>query len=119
MKADYKFYTDSYGGTSIKKESDWKRLSGKAAQRLSHYAFGRLPENWEGQPWENQAKCAVCEMAEFLLAQEKSSGKTSENTDGYSVSYSAGNESDGKLYEIAYVYLGNTGLMDFGGDEEC
>lgn len=118
MTVDYKFYTESYGGTELT-ESVWKRLSGKAAQRLSHFTFDRIPKDWEDMPWSNQAKCAVCEMAEFLLMQEKGNGKTSENTDGYSISYSSDAESDGKLYEIVHVYLGNTGLMDFGEVEIC
>ena len=28
-------------------------------------------------------------------------------------------ETGGKLYEIAYAYLGNTGMMDFGVDVGC
>lgn len=118
MKVDYGFYVDSYGGTELT-EAAWKRLSGKAVQRLSHFTFDRIPEDWEKMPWSNQAKCAVCEMAEFFFMQEKSSGKTSENTDGYAVSYKSDTESDGKLYEIAYVYLGNAGLMDFGEVGRC
>lgn len=118
MQTEYSFYADTYGGTNIS-ETEWKRLSQKAIQRLQEFTFGRLSEDWTGQSWENQARCAVCEMAEFLLMQEKSSGKTSENTDGYSVSYRSDVESDGKLYRIAYVYLGNTGLMDFGEEEGC
>lgn len=80
MEVDYGFYVDSYGGTELT-EAAWKRLSGKAVQRLSHFTFDRIPEDWEKMPWLNQAKCAVCEMAEFFFIQEKSSGKTSENTD--------------------------------------
>ena len=118
MQVGYEFYVDSYGGTNFS-ERDWKRISQKAYQRLKHFTFGNLPDNWEGEPWENQAKCAVCEMAEFLLLQEKRQGKTSESTDGYSVSYETDQEQDGKLYEIAYVYLGHTGMMDFGVDAGC
>lgn len=118
MQITYAFYVETYGGTHLP-ERDWKRVSQKALQRLELFTFGDLPENWEGQPWENQAKCAICEMAEFLLLQEKRQGKTSENTDGYSVSYEANQETGGKLYEIAYAYLGNTGMMDFGVDVGC
>lgn len=118
MQVTYGFYIDSYGGVNLSEQS-WKRLSQKALQRLQHFTFGSLPENWEGQPWENQAKCAVCEMAELLCLQENRQGKTSENTDGYSVAFETGKELDGKLYETAYVYLGNTGMMDFGVDAGC
>lgn len=118
MNVDYSFYTDTYGGNRISAH-DWKRLSLKAEQRLDSYTFGRLPGSWEGESWCNQAKCAVCEMAEILNEEERQGGKTSENTDGYSVSYDAAETCIGKLRNIAYVYLGNTGLMGFGVDEEC
>lgn len=118
MQIEYNFYANSYGGENLS-EQNWKRLSQKALQRLQHFTFGSLPESWEGQPWENQAKCAVCEMAEFLFLQEERREKTSENTDGYSVTFETGKELEGKLYEIAYVYLGHTGMMNFGVDAEC
>lgn len=118
MRVEYKFYMDTYGGTNIS-ETAWKRLSQKAIQRLQVFTFGRLPEEWSGQTWENKAKCAVCEMSELLFANEKRSGKISENTDGYSVSYEAAYVTDSRLRNIAYTYLGDTGLMYFGDDEEC
>ena len=51
------------------------------------------------------------------VAEENRAGKTSENTDGYSVSFDTSQSVDSLLYKIAYVYLGSTGLMDFGVDE--
>lgn len=115
MQIEYKFYTDSYGGTRIS-EKDWKRFSQKAYQRLKHFTFGNLPDNWEGEPWENQAKCAVCEMAELIDLQETRQGKTREETDGYSVTFAIEKEQVRKLYDVAYIYLGHTGMMDFGVD---
>ncbi len=116
MEIGYGFYTETYGGSNIT-ESAWTRLSQKASQRLEHFTFGRLPEDWAGAPWESRAKCAICEMAETILAEENRAGKTSENTDGYSVSFDTSQSVDSLLYKIAYVYLGSTGLMDFGVDE--
>lgn len=118
MQTEYRFYADTYGGTNIS-EAAWKRLSQKAVQRLQEFTFGRLPEEWAGQTWENKAKCAVCEMAEIIQADERRGGKTAENTDGYAVSYETADTFKSQLYEVAYVYLGNTGLMYFGDDEEC
>lgn len=117
MQVEYSFYTDTYGGTNIS-ETGWKRLSQKALQRLQEFTFWRLPENWSDQEWENMAKSAVCEMAEFLFFEEKRGGKTSENTDGYSASYETADSVKLQMYDVAYAYLGNTGLMDFGDDEE-
>ena len=118
MKVDYSFYTDTYGGTRISQD-DWKKISQKAEQRLDSFTFGRCSGEWEGEAWCNQAKCAVCEMAEIMFDEERRSGKTSENTDGYSVSFDTSVSVTTNLYGIAYLYLGNTGLMDFGVDEEC
>lgn len=118
MQVEYRFYTETYGGTTIS-EAAWKRLSQKAFQRLQMLTFGRIPEEWSGQTWENKAKCAVCEIAELLFTDENKAGKSSENTDGYAVSYESAEITDSQLRNVAYVYLGDTGLMYFGDDEEC
>lgn len=116
MHVDYGFYAETYGGGNVP-ESAWQRLEMKAVSRLEHYTFGRMPNDWAGTEWENKAKCAVCEMAEIMYADGKRDGKTSESTDGYSVSYDTKDSVSGQLYGVAYVYLGSTGLMDFGVDE--
>lgn len=113
MKVDYSFYTDTYGGKRIS-QNDWLRISQKAEQRLDSFTFGRCSGDWEGETWCNQAKCAVCEMAEIIQADEKRGGKTSENTDGYSVSYDTGKSLGSMLYDVAQVYLGDTGLLYAG-----
>lgn len=118
MKIEYSFYTDTYGGNQIS-QGDWQRISQKAEQRLDSYTFGRCSGDWEKETWCNQAKCAVCEMAEIMQADEKRDGKASENTDGYSVSYDTGKSLSSTLYDVARVYLGNTGLLYAGVDEEC
>ena len=115
MKVDYSFYTDTYGGTRISQD-DWERLSQKAEQRLNSFTFGRCPNNWEGESWCNQAKCAVCEMTEILTVDEEKNGKTSENTDRYAISYDTENSLSGTLYDVVRVYLGNTGLLYAGVD---
>lgn len=117
MKVDYSFYTDTYGGKRIS-QNDWQRISQKAEQRLNSYTFGRLSDDWEGENWCDRAKCAVCEMTEILYADEKRDGKTSENTDGYSVSYDTGKSLSGALYDVVRVYLGDTGLL-YAGAEPC
>ena len=113
MKVDYSFYTDTYGGKRISQD-DWQRISQKAEQRLDSFTFGRCSGDWEGESWCNLAKCAVCEMAEILCADEKRSGKTSENTDGYSVSYDTEKSLGSTLYDVVQVYLGDTGLLYAG-----
>lgn len=113
MKVDYEYYTEIYGGTKLA-EKDWLRVSQKAEQRLNSYTFGRLPDDWEGESWCDRAKCAVCEMTEILYADEKRSGKTSENTDGYSVSYDTEKSLSSTFYDVVQVYLSDTGLLYAG-----
>lgn len=101
----YEFYTDNFGGASIP-ESAWMRLSIKAETKLKKYTFNRIKE------LDNVMKCAICDMAEYIFDYESRKGKTSENTDGYSVSYDTSESYESKMYEIASDYLLNTGLMD-------
>ena len=110
MKVQYEYYTNNYGGNRIPQE-DWNRISQKAERRLDGFTFGRCFGDWEGETWCNQAKCAVCEMSEILYKKERREGKTSENIDGYSVSYDTGKPVSRMLFEVAQVYLGDTGLM--------
>lgn len=117
MKVEYSFYTDSYGGRRISIDN-WARLEMKAEQRLNGFTRGRCSGDWSGKPWENSAKCAVCEMSEILYADERRNGKTSENTDGYSVSYDTGKSLAGTLYDVVRVYLGDTGLL-YAGVAPC
>lgn len=104
----YNYYTSSYGGHLIK-ESSWEPLANKAEARLKRYTFGKLQE-----PWPDEVKAAVCEMAECLYRYDKRDGKTAENNDGYSVSYDTEQSLDNLLYDIADVYLGNTEFMSLG-----
>lgn len=113
MKVEYEYYTEIYGGGKIS-DKDWRRISQKAEQRLNSYTFGCLPDDWEGESWCDRAKCAVCEMTEILYADEKRSGKTSENTDGYSVSYDTEKSLSSTLYDVVQVYLSDTGLLYAG-----
>lgn len=112
MQVTYSFYVDSYGGDNVP-EPIWENMEQKAESRLEQYTFGRMPEEWDEAEWANMAKCAVCEMVEAMYVYDKRDGKTSENNDGYSVCYDVSENISKKLYDIAYVYLSNTGLMDF------
>lgn len=113
MEVEYTFYTTTYGGSKIP-ENEWKRISHKAEQWLNSYTFDHCSDDWTCESWCNRAKCAVCEMSEILYADEKRNGKTSENTDGYSVSYDTGKSLERSLYDVVRVYLGDTGLLYSG-----
>ena len=113
MKVEYSFYVGTYGGIQIS-ESDWQRVEQKAEQRLNAFTFGRCSGDCEREPWIDSAKRAICEMAELIQADDKRGGKTSENNDGYSVSFDTTRSIGSLLYDVAKVYLGNTGLLYAG-----
>lgn len=113
MEVTYEYYQESYGGSLIT-ENRWKLLETKMRARLNRYTFNRLQKN----QWLTQAKTALCEMCECAYRYEKQDGKTSENNDGFSVTYDRSKSQDEMLHAIAEVYLSNTGLMDLVVDEE-
>ncbi len=116
MNTTYDFYEDVFGG-SVVPEKKWDNLSLRMEQKLRYFTHDRMPDKWSGESWENLAKTAVCEMVDYAFKVDKRDGISSENTDGYSVSYDTSkNSTDTKLYEIAKVYLLNTGLLYLGVD---
>lgn len=112
MYVTYEYYQESYGGSLIT-ENRWKLLETKMRARLNRYTFNRLQKN----QWLTQAKTALCEMCECAYKYDKRDGKTAENNDGSSVSYDTSRTLNTMLYEIAEVYLGNTGLMSLVVDD--
>ena len=117
MNVTYEYYQDSFGGSLIP-ENRWNSLEIKMSARLNQYTFDRI----KAEDWSSQVKTALCEMCECAYRYEKRDGKTSENNDGYSVSYDMSKSMDEELYGIAEVYLINTGLMNLAVDadvDEC
>lgn len=117
MNVTYEYYCDSFGGSLIP-ENHWKGLEVKMSARLNRYTFDRMEEN----VWPTKAKKALCEMCEYAYKYQKREGITSENNDGYSVSYDTSETEASALHRIAMIYLANTGLMDLAvdiDDYEC
>lgn len=128
MYATYDDYTKSYGGAVIP-EGMFPRFATKASAYIDMFTFNRINEgNVSAFP---SVSICVCVMAEAIYFATGESGnkkeKKSENTDGYSVSYVV-EGADGstaeetlrrKLYEIAKLYLINTGLLYCGVDDVC
>lgn len=113
MNVTYEYYKDSFGGSLIP-ENRWISLELKMSARLNQYTFNRMKED----NWPEQAKTALCEMCDCAYKYERRDGKTSENNDGYSVSYDTSKPLNVMLYEIAEVYLINTGLMSLAVDDD-
>jgi len=120
MKVDYSFYIERFGESQVP-ESAWLSLELKAEKRLEHFSFGRTACDWQAKDWEQNAKCAICEMAEAMQKREVRGNIVSENNDGYSVSYQTEQteeEFESRLYQIASTYLMPSGLLYMGADEE-
>ena len=120
--AEHAFYRSEYLGDRISDESTFNRLATRASAKLDHYTMGRISQTDCGI----EVRLAVCSMAEILFWEEKRKNAhegreiSSESNDGYSVSFGGSSEADmaafseKSLYQAAYAYLSQTGLMDFG-----
>ena len=120
MRVDYNFYVESFGGSQVQ-ESTWLSLELKAEKRLEHFSFGRTACDWSEKDWEQNAKYAICEMTEAMQKREARGNISSENNDGYSVSYQTEQTEEAfesRLYQIASTYLMSGGLLYMGVDDE-
>ncbi len=70
------------------------------------------------EPLTDVYRRAVCRIAEELSDASARRGIHSENTDGYSVTYSDADENalNRRLMRIAAQYLGNSGILYRGAD---
>lgn len=109
---DYKFYTDTYGGTSLS-EANFNRLIKKAGFTLNQQTYGRYLKETATIEADTDllyaVNMALCNITEISLKAEKRSGIQSENTDGYSVSYSGSDQAD--IHDCVNMYLNGTWLL--------
>lgn len=83
--ADYDFYTKEYGGLAVSKE-EFMPLAARASAMVDKMTFGRATEG----DW--RVKMAVCAAADTLY-RPGGGVISSENNDGYSVTYASGSQS--------------------------
>lgn len=119
---DYEFYAESYRGELS--ESEFQNAVIKATAHVRRITFGRADSCVYG----DEVKLATCAVCDVIAAEEKKQAAnngmhiSSENTDGYSVSYVSELESgesaeellNRKAYKAAEVFLSPTGLLDWG-----
>ncbi len=119
LYAEYTFYSGTYHGNMD--ENAFNRFIIPATAYVRRVTFGRADDNLGAE----EVKLATCAVCDVYAAREKGLQKydgkivTSENTDGYSVSYMAeqaagetGEElSNRKAYKAAEMFLGSTGLL--------
>lgn len=121
LYADYEYYITTYkGNLSIK---EFEKSIMKASAYVRRITFGRADDNMELE----EVKLAVCAVCDLIANDEKVRSKhsgravTSENTDGYSVSYESGGNGETaddllckKMYNTAALFLDPTGLLYMG-----
>lgn len=121
LYADYEFYISRYKGDLPKEEFEKSIM--KASAYVRRITFGRADDNTE----MDEVKIAACAVCELLANDEKARSKhlgravTSENTDGYSVSYESGGIGETvddllarKIFDTLELYLMPTGLLYMG-----
>lgn len=121
LYADYEYYTSTYKGNLPKEEFEKSIM--KASAYVRRITFGRADDNTEMDEVKIAA-CAVCDLiANDEKVRSKHSGRavTSENTDGYSVSYESGGNGETaddllarKIFDTLELYLMPTGLLYMG-----
>lgn len=121
LYADYEYYATTYKGNLLKEEFEKSIM--KASAYVRRITFGRADDNTEMDEVK-LAACAVCELlANDDKVRSKHSGRavTSENTDGYSVSYESGGNGEAadellgrKIFDTLELYLMPTGLLYMG-----
>lgn len=84
--ADYTFYRDSYYGTQIAL-ADFPKLCQEASGYLDKLTYRRLLCGAPVSDGVRLAVCAVCDVLDTFHQSEIHRDISSENNDGYSVSY--------------------------------
>lgn len=121
---DYKFYTNTYEGSSIP-ESSFNNFALKASTYVNKNTFNRITK----EKVDNFVKYCICEVAELLYSQEKKKNTimenkivSSETVGPHSKTYVNNSsyidkdiltesELETKIYKICYRYLATTGLL--------
>lgn len=81
--ADFKFYKEVFKGIAISSETDFDSSIVKASAYIDRITFGRAKDN-AGMDEVKMAACAVCEV---ISKNQRRYGISSENNDGFSVTF--------------------------------
>ena len=106
------FYSENYGGDTKIPAAAFSLWEKRAIAELSDLTSGRISEFDD-----DNIKMCICEMAELIYDCFCARGVESENNDGYSVKYQ-NRDIKQELIKIANTYLGKTGYLYRGVDNE-
>lgn len=129
--ADFTFYQETYKGSKFTSETEFAEHALRAEEILDEMTWDRIPnmdERFMTEALAMKIRKAVCAMAEvskqcnpMYMQSGIAEGITSENNDGYSVSYQdAGTVAATfrvKSEAAARRFLGTTGLLYRGGGD--
>lgn len=129
---DYKYYSETYGGSSIPEPSFQKKAI-QASGKVNFYTSNRITED----NLDNNIQNTACEVAELIYSQDilkekvmsDDKVKTSETVGPHSVGYAnnksfqekyilSDDELEYECYKICYRNLVHTGLM-YRGVYKC
>ena len=102
MYADYSYYIANYGAAIP------AALYDALSIRAMWYIDSLIPHQINPSDAVKMASCAV---AEVLFDHEQGGGVSHETVGRHSVTYASAQERKAQLYETAYSYLCNTGLL--------
>lgn len=111
INVDLEYYVENFGGKKIPEDSFPEKIR-EAESIVNFITFGRIhgyvlsPEDLEC------AKMAICAVADSIWENKKRDGVVSENTDGYSVTYSQESGYKEAAADAARAYLIDTTLLE-------
>lgn len=103
---DYSYYKDTYCG--VLAEEEFCRVHPKAAAYLRGATRGRI------KTADTDVCFLLCELCDIFSEENAHRGVSSENCDGYSVSYRAETDGTDEAWETVKLYLEHRGLL-YGG----
>lgn len=109
-KVTYEDYTQIYGGSVIAAAS-WIRAYNQAEAMVSAMTFGRIRTEVLPEDVRELVILAVCAAAEGIFQAGVSANISSENNDGYSVTYRAPDTVQTETWKTVTSYLADTGLL--------
>ena len=100
--ADFEYYKNTFCGRLITTQEEFCSLEVKSSAYIEKITFDRAKTAPDTDKVKN-AVCAACEVYKQFSARE---GISSENNDGYSVSYSQNSPAlEKRLYQAAALHL--------------
>lgn len=111
--ADFEYYKNEFCGAAITEKEQFDALEVRAQAYVDKLTYGRAKAHTQDESVKN-AVCACCEVYAQYSGHE---GISSEDNDGYRVTYTSNARREGThLYNSAAMYL-PTGLLYRGWEE--